>query len=88
MSETSNDSLTLTMNQTDLIVVAKAMEKSVIAMQLEFAELEKKAVVLKQDIDRQVAMLSIMKEKIPKHYNFWPREWLSSFIGISPWWTA
>jgi hypothetical protein len=64
MSETSNDSLTLTMNQTDLIVVAKAMEKSVIAMQLEFAELEKKAVVLKQDIDRQVAMLSIMKEKI------------------------
>ena len=64
MSETSNDSLTLTMNQTDLIVVAKAMEKSVIAMQMEFAELEKKAVVLKQDIDRQVAMLSIMKEKI------------------------
>ena len=64
MSESSNESLTLTMNQTDLIVVAKAMEKSVISMQMEFAELEKKAVVLKQDIDRQVAMLSIMKEKI------------------------
>ncbi len=64
MSETSNDSLTLTMNQTDLIVVAKAMEKSVISMQMEFAELEKKALVLKQDIDRQVAMLTIMKSKI------------------------
>jgi hypothetical protein len=64
MSEASNESLTLTMNQTDLIVVAKAMEKSVISMQMEFAELEKKAVVLKQDIDRQVAMLSIMKAKI------------------------
>ena len=64
MSETSNDSLTLTMNQTDLMVVAKAMEKSVVAMQLEFAELEKKAVALKQDIDRQVAMLSIMKAKL------------------------
>ena len=64
MSETSNDSLTLTMNQTDLMVVAKAMEKSVVAMQLEFAELEKKAVALKQDIDRQVAMLSTMKAKI------------------------
>ena len=64
MSDTSNDSLTLTMNQTDLIVVANAMEKSVIAMQMEFAELEKKAVALKQDIDRQVAMLTIMKSKI------------------------
>ena len=64
MSDTSNDSLTLTMNQTDLAVVAKAMEKSVISMQMEFAELEKKAVILKQDIDRQVAMLTIMKSKI------------------------
>ena len=64
MSEASNESLTLTMNQTDLIVVAKAMEKSVISMQMEFAELEKKAVILKQDIDRQVAMLNIMKAKV------------------------
>ena len=64
MSETSNDSLTLTMNQTDLLVVAKAMEKSVISMQMEFADLEKKALALKQDIDRQVAMLSIMKAKL------------------------
>ena len=40
------------------------METSVISMQLEFAELEKRAVVLKQDIDRQVAMLSIMKSKL------------------------
>ena len=64
MSETSNDSLTLTMNQTDLLVVAKAMEKSVISMQMEFADLEKRALALKQDIDRQVAMLSIMKAKL------------------------
>ena len=64
MSETSNDSLTLTMNQTDLMVVAKAMEKSVISMQMEFADLEKRALALKQDIDRQVAMLSIMKAKL------------------------
>jgi len=64
MSETSNDSLTLTMSIADLTVMSKAMEKSVITMQMEFAELEKKAVVLKQDIDRQVAMLNIMKAKI------------------------
>ena len=64
MSDTTTDSLTLTMNQADLSVMAKAMEKSVITMQMEFAELEKKAVILKQDIDRQVAMLSIMKSKI------------------------
>ena len=64
MSETLNDSLTLTMSIADLAVMSKAMEKSVIAMQMEFAELEKKAVVLKQDIDRQVAMLNIMKSKI------------------------
>ncbi len=64
MSETLNDSLTLTMSIADLTVMSKAMEKSVIAMQMEFAELEKKAVVLKQDIDRQVAMLNIMKSKI------------------------
>ena len=64
MSDTTTDSLTLTMNQADLSVMAKAMEKSVITMQMEFAELEKMAVILKQDIDRQVAMLSIMQSKI------------------------
>ena len=64
MSETVNDSLTLTMSVADLTVMSKAMEKSVITMQMEFSELEKKAVILKQDIDRQVAMLSIMKSKI------------------------
>lgn len=65
MSElTTSESLTLTMSQADLTVIAKSMETSVISMQLEFAELEKRAVVLKQDIDRQVAMLSIMKSKL------------------------
>ena len=65
MSEqTSSDSLTLTMSPADLSVMAKAIEKSVISMQMEFAELEKKAVVLKQDIDRQVAMLNIIKSSL------------------------
>lgn len=65
MSEqTSSDSLTLTMSPADLSVMAKAMEKSVISMQMEFAELEKKAVILKQDIDRQVAMLNIIKSSL------------------------
>ena len=65
MSEqTSSDALTLTMSPADLAVMSKAMEKSVVTMQMEFAELEKKALVLKQDIDRQVAMLSVMKEKL------------------------
>jgi hypothetical protein len=65
MSElTTSESLTLTMSQADLTVIAKSMEMSVNTMQLEFAEREKQAVILKQDIDRQVAMLSIMKSKI------------------------
>ena len=64
MSETTSDSLTLTMSHADLTVMAKAMENSVNSMQLEFAELEKRAIVLKQDIDRQVAMLSVMKSKL------------------------
>lgn len=64
MSETTTELLTLSMSQADLTVIAKSMEKSVITMQMEFAELEKRAGVLKQDIDRQVAMLSIMKGKL------------------------
>lgn len=56
--------LTLNMSPADLTVISKAMEKSVVAMQLEFAELEKKAISLKQDIDRQVAMLAVMKAKL------------------------
>lgn len=65
MSElTTSESLTLTMSKADLTVIAKSMETSVIAMQIEFAELEKRAVVLKQDIERQMAMLSIMKSKL------------------------
>ena len=64
MSETTSDSLTLTMSQADLTVMAKAIEKSVSAMQIEFLELEKKAIQLKQDIDRQTAMLSVMKSRI------------------------
>jgi hypothetical protein len=64
MSEQANELLTLTMSPTDLSVIYKSMEKSIITMQLEFSELEKKATVLKLDIDRQVNMLSIMKAKL------------------------
>ncbi len=64
MAEQANELLTLTMSPTDLSVIYKSMEKSIITMQLEFSELEKKATVLKQDIDRQVAMLSVMKTKL------------------------
>ena len=64
MSEQANELLTLTMSPTDLSVIYKSMEKSIITMQLEFSELEKKATVLKHDIDRQVAMLSVMKSKL------------------------
>jgi hypothetical protein len=64
MTDTTSELLTLSMSQADLTVIAKAMEKSVITMQMEFVELEKRAVVLKQDIDRQVAMLSIMRTKL------------------------
>lgn len=59
-----NEPLTLTMSVEDLTVIVKAMEKSLISMQMELAELEKKGQVLKQDIDRQIAMLSIMKQRI------------------------
>ena len=64
MAEQANELLTLTMSPNDLTVIYKSMEKSIIAMQLEFSELEKKATVLKLDIDRQVNMLSIMKTKL------------------------
>ena len=64
MAEQANELLTLTMSPTDLSVIYKSMEKSIITMQLEFSELEKKATVLKQDIDRQVNMLSVMKAKL------------------------
>lgn len=63
MSEQTTEQLTLTMSPADLNVIYKSMEKSIVSMQLEFAELEKKAIVLKQDIDRQMAMISIMKSK-------------------------
>lgn len=63
MSE-NNELLTLSMSTADLTVIAKAMEKSVISMQMELTELDKRAGVLKQDIDRQLAMLTIMKNKI------------------------
>jgi len=64
MAAQANELLTLTMSPNDLSVIYKSMEKSIITMQLEFSDLEKKATVLKQEIDRQVAMLSVMKSKL------------------------
>ena len=64
MSETTSDSLTLTMSHADLTVMAKAMEKSVNSMQVEFIELEEQSIELKQDIERQLAMLSVMKSRL------------------------
>jgi hypothetical protein len=66
MSEqtTTPESLTLTMSPADLNVIYKSMEKSIISMQLEFSELEKKAIILKQDIERQSAMLSVMRARL------------------------
>jgi hypothetical protein len=66
MSEqtTTPESLTLTMSPADLTVIYKSMEKSITSMHLEFVDLEKKATILKQDIERQVAMLSVMKSKL------------------------
>jgi len=64
MSELSNEPLTLTMSQADLTVIYKSMQKSIVNMQMEYVDLEKKAGVLKQDIDRQVAMLAIMKDRL------------------------
>jgi len=52
------------MSQADLSVIASAMEKNVTGLQEEFSTLEKRAIIIKQEIDRQVAMLSIMKLKL------------------------
>ena len=56
--------LTLTMSPEDLSVIASAMERNVASLQVEFSNLEKRAIVIKQEIDRQASMLSIMKAKL------------------------
>ena len=63
MSETTSDSLTLTMSHADLTVMAKAMENSVNSMQLEFAELEEQSQIANYaqeqvlDLDKSIWML-------------------------------
>ena len=56
--------LTLSMSPEDLAVIVSAMEKNVATLQTEFNTLEKRALIIKQDVDRQTAMLSIMKAKL------------------------
>jgi hypothetical protein len=63
MSE-KTESLTLSMSPADLTVIASAMEKNVTTLQEEFSALEKRALVIKQEIDRQNAMLAVMKAKL------------------------
>jgi hypothetical protein len=58
------EALTLTMSPADLSVIASAMEKNIASLQVEFSNLEKRAMVIKQEIDRQASMLSIMKAKL------------------------
>jgi hypothetical protein len=63
MSE-QTEPLTLSMSQADLSVIASAMERNVTSLKEEFSSLEKRAIVIKQEIDRQVAMLTVMKAKL------------------------
>jgi hypothetical protein len=63
MSE-QTEPLTLSMSQADLSVIASAMERNVTSLKEEFSSLEKRAIVIKQEIDRQVAMLTVMKDKL------------------------
>jgi hypothetical protein len=63
MSE-QTEPLTLSMSQADLSVIAGAMERNVTSLKEEFSSLEKRAIVIKQEIDRQVAMLTVMKAKL------------------------
>lgn len=63
MSE-KTEPLTLSMSPADLTVIASAMEKNVLSLQAEFSALEKRAGVIKQEIDRQNAMLTVMKAKL------------------------
>jgi hypothetical protein len=63
MSE-QTEPLTLSMSQADLSVIASAMERNVTSLNEEFSSLEKRAIVIKQEIDRQVAMLTVMRAKL------------------------
>ena len=52
------------MGPADLAVIVSAMEKNVASLQTEFLSMEKRALVIKQEIDKQLAMLAIMKAKL------------------------
>lgn len=61
---TNTDMLTLSMSKKDLEVIAAALENNMVSMQLEFAELERRAMVIKKELDQTVTMLSIMRGRI------------------------
>jgi hypothetical protein len=61
---TKPEILTVSMSKKDLEVIANALQKNIVTMQLEFSELEKKAGSLKKELDQTVAMLSIMKQRL------------------------
>ena len=59
-----NEIVTLNMSLGDLSTIYEAMERQLIENQLEFQKLEQRAVLLKNNIDKQAQMLSIMKAKL------------------------
>lgn len=58
------ETVTLSMSISDLSTISEAMERQLIENQLEFQKLEQRAVLLKNNIDKQAQMLSIMKAKL------------------------
>jgi len=59
-----NEIVTLNMSLGDLSTIYEAMERQLIENQMEFQKLEQRAVLLKNNIDKQAQMLSIMKAKL------------------------
>jgi len=59
-----NEIVTLNMSLGDLSTIYEAMERQLVENQMEFQKLEQRAVLLKNNIDKQAQMLSIMKAKL------------------------
>ena len=59
-----NEIVTLNMSISDLSTISEAMERQLVENQLEFQKLEQRAMLLKNNIEKQAQMLSIMKAKL------------------------
>ena len=60
----NSEMLTINLSTDDLAVIYKSVEKNLLASQLELAEMEKKITPLRIEVDRQIKMLSAMKERL------------------------